>query len=97
MPFGCLAKYTNADIDTPSCAWSVIAPGLTLACALADNQNASTMVALFSHFSDILRLPFSSRFAIVLLIASQRTTFCYAGGCLNASFADFTLRNEIEA
>jgi len=70
---------------------------LTLACALADNQNASTMVALFSHFSDILRLPFSSRFAIVLLIASQRTRFCYAGGCLNASFADFTLRNEIEA
>jgi hypothetical protein len=56
-----LASYTNADIDTPSCAWSVIGPGLTLACALADNQKASTMVALFSHFSNILRLPFSSR------------------------------------
>src|SRR5271154_99918 len=56
MPFGWLASYTNADIDTPSCAWSVVGQGLTVACALADKQNASTIVARFSDFSDILHL-----------------------------------------
>lgn len=56
MPFGWLASYTNADIDTPSYAWSVVGQGLTLACALADKQNASTIVARFSAFSDILHL-----------------------------------------
>src|SRR5580692_3273625 len=74
MPFGCLASYTKPDIETPSCACRVTGPGLTLACALADNQNASTIVAPFSHFSDILRLLFSSRFGdrVVDSFASSR-------------------------
>jgi hypothetical protein len=41
------------------------------------------MVALFSHFSDILRLPSVRASAIALLMASHRATFCYAGGCPN--------------
>jgi hypothetical protein len=81
MPFGWRASYTNADIDTPSCAWSVVGQGLTLACALADKQNASTIVARFSDFSDILQLlqrkPLDDRGLKLLRIDSR---FCYARG-----------------
>jgi hypothetical protein len=74
----------------------MVGQGPTLACALADKQNASTIVARFSDFSDILHLlqrKLLDERGLKLLRIDSR--LCYARGVDRATRLIPTLADRV--